>query len=32
MILGGDLPPGQKVPERSLCEQFGVSRTPMRVP
>lgn len=30
MILGGDLPPGQKVPERALCEQFGVSRTPMR--
>lgn len=30
MILGGDLAPGEKVPERALCEQFGVSRTPLR--
>lgn len=30
MILGGDLAPGEKVPERALCDQFGVSRTPLR--
>ena len=30
MIVEGILPPGEKVPERTLCEQFGVSRTPMR--
>lgn len=30
MIIEGQLPPGQKVPERELCEQLGVSRTPLR--
>jgi DNA-binding GntR family transcriptional regulator len=30
LIVVGDLPPGGKVPERALCERFGVSRTPMR--
>jgi DNA-binding GntR family transcriptional regulator len=30
MILEGELRPGDKVPEQSLCEKFGVSRTPMR--
>lgn len=30
MIIEGDLVPGQKVPERELCEQLGVSRTPLR--
>jgi DNA-binding GntR family transcriptional regulator len=30
LIIGGDLKPGAKVPEKELCEQFGVSRTPMR--
>jgi DNA-binding GntR family transcriptional regulator len=30
MISEGVLKPGTKVPERELCLQFGVSRTPMR--
>ncbi len=30
MIQSGDLEPGEKVPEKELCERFGVSRTPMR--
>ncbi|WP_319843003.1 GntR family transcriptional regulator [Terrihabitans rhizophilus] len=30
MILNGELRPGEKVPEEQLCEQFGVSRTPIR--
>jgi DNA-binding GntR family transcriptional regulator len=30
MITGGDLPQGEKIPERELCQQFGVSRTPLR--
>ncbi len=30
LIVEGALAPGSKVPERELCEQFGVSRTPMR--
>lgn len=30
MITGGELPQGEKIPERHLCEQFGVSRTPLR--
>lgn len=30
MINRGDLPPGARVPERQLCEQFNVSRTPLR--
>ena len=29
-ILGGVLVPGQVLDERSLAEQFGVSRTPVR--
>jgi len=30
LIISGELPPGQKVPEALLSERFGVSRTPMR--
>lgn len=30
MIIEGVLPPGDKVPEKELCERFGVSRTPLR--
>lgn len=30
MIVDGDLLPGDKVPEKDLCERFGVSRTPLR--
>jgi DNA-binding GntR family transcriptional regulator len=30
LIVEGTLAPGSKIPERALCEQFGVSRTPMR--
>ncbi len=30
MLLNGTLAPGSKVPEKDLCAQFGVSRTPMR--
>ena len=30
LIINGDLVPGTKVPEKSLCERFGVSRTPLR--
>ena len=30
MVLNGTLAPGQRVPERFLTEQFGVSRTPLR--
>ncbi|MDF2114157.1 GntR family transcriptional regulator [Roseiarcaceae bacterium H3SJ34-1] len=30
MIVEGALPAGRKVPERELCETFGVSRTPLR--
>lgn len=30
MILRCELSPGSRVPERELCEQFGISRTPMR--
>ena len=30
MIVSGELMPGTKVPERDLCEMFGVSRTPLR--
>jgi DNA-binding GntR family transcriptional regulator len=30
MIVGGQFEPGEKIPERQLCEQFGVSRTPLR--
>lgn len=30
MILSGELRPGSRVPEIQLCEQLGVSRTPLR--
>jgi DNA-binding GntR family transcriptional regulator len=30
MIIDGDLVPGEKVPEKELCERFAVSRTPLR--
>ena len=30
LIVGGELEPGSKVPEKELCEAFGVSRTPLR--
>ncbi len=30
MIFEGDLAPGARVPERMLCERFGISRTPLR--
>lgn len=29
-IVTGELPPNSKVPEKELCERFGVSRTPLR--
>jgi DNA-binding GntR family transcriptional regulator len=30
LIIEGGLPPGAKLNERELCEQLGVSRTPLR--
>ncbi len=30
MILTGELPPGTRLREQQLCEQLGVSRTPVR--
>jgi DNA-binding GntR family transcriptional regulator len=30
LIVVGELAPGEKVPERALCDRFGVSRTPLR--
>lgn len=30
MILVDELKPGQIIPEMQLCEEFGISRTPMR--
>jgi DNA-binding GntR family transcriptional regulator len=30
LITAGELAPGEKIPERQLCERFGVSRTPLR--
>lgn len=30
MIVEGVLLPGERVPERVLCERFGISRTPLR--
>ncbi|MEQ8228837.1 MAG: GntR family transcriptional regulator [Rhodospirillales bacterium] len=30
MVYDGDLKPGEKVPERMLCETLGISRTPLR--
>ena len=29
-IVDGELEPGAKIPEKELCERFGVSRTPLR--
>jgi len=29
-IIRGDLPPGERIVERSLCEMLAVSRTPLR--
>src|SRR5271156_6868338 len=29
-IVEGNLPEGGRVPERELCEMFGISRTPLR--
>lgn len=30
LIVAGDLKAGERVPERVLCERFGISRTPLR--
>lgn len=30
IIIEGDLIPGQRIPERVLCERFKISRTPLR--
>lgn len=30
LIVSGELEQGKKVPEKDLCEHFGVSRTPLR--
>ena len=30
MIVEGELAPAQRIPERDLCESFGISRTPLR--
>ncbi len=30
LITEGELAPGIKIPERELCDRFGVSRTPLR--
>lgn len=30
MIIDGELQPGKKIVEQTLCEKFGVSRTPLR--
>lgn len=30
MVVEGELPPGSPLPEKMLCETFGVSRTPLR--
>jgi len=30
MIVAGELEPGVKIPEKQLCESFGISRTPLR--
>jgi DNA-binding GntR family transcriptional regulator len=30
MIVDGHLEPGQKIPEKELCDRFDISRTPLR--
>lgn len=30
MIFAGELVPGARVPEKQLCQRFGISRTPLR--
>ena len=30
LIFEGELAPGERIPERVLCERFGISRTPLR--
>lgn len=30
LVIEDELKPGEKVPEKALCEAFGVSRTPLR--
>ena len=30
MIFAGELVPGVRVPEKQLCQRFGISRTPLR--
>ncbi|MCL2894582.1 GntR family transcriptional regulator [Brenneria tiliae] len=30
MIVRGELEPGSRIPEKTLCEQFEISRTPLR--
>ncbi len=30
LIVTSQMPPGSKVPERELCDRYGVSRTPLR--
>jgi DNA-binding GntR family transcriptional regulator len=30
MVTEGELLPGARIPERDLCERFGISRTPLR--
>ena len=30
LVLEGELAPGTRIPEKTLCERFGVSRTPLR--
>ncbi|MCS6766351.1 MAG: GntR family transcriptional regulator [Candidatus Protistobacter heckmanni] len=30
IIVAGEFEPGVKIPEKQLCERYGVSRTPMR--
>lgn len=30
MLLEGEIPPGDRIPERELCERLNISRTPLR--